>query len=443
MIMKLRQPLAVLLIAALAGCANLAGPPLDTRMELPGGFKEPAPADVVALSADWWNTYASAELSELIGASLESAPDLAIAAARVREAEAQARIAGASLFPVLSASASSSRVEARAPRDAAWDSSDASRAALSASYELDFWGKNAASARAGQLGLAATRFDFDTARLTLVTGVASAYFQLLSLRGRLAIARDNVAIAERVLTLVNSRAKFGAASALDLVRQQSAVLTQRASIPPLEQQERQTLAALAILTGRTPQAFEVRAVRVADIPVPGVAPGLPSEVLLRRPDLASAEATLAAAHANVGAARGALLPSIQLTGSGGLATGLLLNLASPVTTVSIGVSLLQTVFDGGRLAAQVELTRGREEELLESSRRSATWRTRSSPPTAAASRRCCSRRRATPRNGRSGSPSCATRRARTTSSRCSTRSARSFWRRTSSRRCAWRGCRRR
>src|SRR5205085_6684652 len=126
-----------------------------------------------------------------------------------------------------------------------------------------------------------------------------------------------VAIAERVLTLVNSRVKFGAASQLDLSRQQTAVYSQRASIPPLEQQERQTLAALAILTGRTPQAFEVKASQVAEIPVPGVAPGLPSEVLVRRPDLASAEATLAAAHANVGAARGALLPSIQLTGSGG------------------------------------------------------------------------------------------------------------------------------
>jgi NodT family efflux transporter outer membrane factor (OMF) lipoprotein len=287
----------------------------------------------------------------------------------VREAEAQARIAGASLFPVLSASATSSRAESRLPGDSNWLNTDLSRAALSASYELDFWGKNQSAARAGQLGLAASRFDADTARVTLATGVASAYFQLLSLRGRITVARENVDIAERVLKLVTSRAKFGSASQLDLTRQQTAVLTVRAALPPLEQQERQTLTALAVLVGRTPQAFTVQQSSVAEIPVPGVAPSLPAEVLVRRPDLASAEATLQAAHANVGAARGALLPSISLTTAGTLSTGLLLDLASPVTSVSLGVSLLQTIFDGGRLSSQVDLTQGREVELLETYRK--------------------------------------------------------------------------
>jgi multidrug efflux system outer membrane protein len=365
----MKRALALLVSAAIAGCTSLAGPPLDTRMDIPGAYREAAPVDAVALSADWWKTYGSAELSTLIAEALKSAPDLAIAEARVRESEAQARIAGASLFPVLSASASSSRSESRAPGAARWSEDEGTRGAISASYEIDFWGRNASGARAGRLGLQASRFDLDTARLTLVTGVASAYFQVLSLRGRLGVARDNVAIAERVLSLVNSRVKFGAASQLDLTRQQTAVLSQRAGIPPLEQQERQTLAALAILTGRTPQAFELKGDHVSDVPVPGVAPGLPSDILARRPDLASAETTLAAAHANVGAARAAMLPSIQLTGSGGLATGLLLDLASPVRTVTIGLSLLQTIFDGGRLGAQVDLTRGREEELLESYRK--------------------------------------------------------------------------
>jgi NodT family efflux transporter outer membrane factor (OMF) lipoprotein len=355
--------------AAIAGCTSLAGPPLDTRMDMPGAFREGVPADAVALSRDWWKSYGSAELSQLIDDALRTAPDLAIAEARVREAEAQARIAGASLFPVISASASSSRSEARAPSAGRWSEDESTRGAISASYEIDFWGRNASGARAGQLGLQASRFDLETARLTLVSGVASAYFQVLSLRGRLEVARENLAIAERVLKLVTSRVKFGANSQLDLVRQQSAVLSQRAGIPPLEQQERQTLAALAILTGRTPQSFDLKGVQVADISVPAVTPGLPADVLVRRPDLASAEAILAAAHANVGAARAAMLPSIQLTGSGGLATGLLLDLASPVKTVSIGLSLLQVVFDGGRLGAQADLARGREEELLESYRK--------------------------------------------------------------------------
>ena len=370
--MRSNAPKAALVcvIVALGGCANLEGPPLETRIDAPAAFSEPASADAAALSAVWWNAYASAELTQWIDEALRSAPDLAIATARVREAEAQATIAGASLFPVVSASASSARTEARSRGDGDWVNADSSRAALSASYEIDFWGKNAAAARAGRLGLEATRFDRETARLTLVSGVASAYFQLLSLRGRLALARENVAIAERVLKLVSSRYKFGAVSSLDLARQQTAVLSQQATIPPLEQQERQTLNALAVLVGRTPESFEVKATQIADIPVPGVAAGLPVDVLVRRPDLASAEATLAAAHANVAAARGALLPSIQLTGSGGLATGLLLDLSSPARSISIGASLLQTVFDGGRLRSQVELTRGREQELLESYRKS-------------------------------------------------------------------------
>jgi multidrug efflux system outer membrane protein len=362
--------IATLFLALLvAGCTTLAGTPLDTRVDVPGAFKEADPADRVALAADWWRSFASSELSALMERALETAPDLAIAAERVRQAEAQARIAGASLFPALSASVSTGSNELRGRGDGDWVHSDSSKAGLSASYEIDFWGKNASSARAGQLGLAASRFDFDTARLTLVSGVASAYFQVLSLRGRLALARENVAIAERVLALVSSRARFGSASALDVARQQTAVFQQRAAIPPLEQQERQTLAALAVLTGNPPETFDLAGRQVADVPVPGVAPGLPAEVLLRRPDLASAEATLAAAHANVGAARGALLPSIQLTGSGGLATGLLLDLSSPVKTLSIGASLAQTVFDGGRLRGQVELTRAREQELLETYRK--------------------------------------------------------------------------
>jgi NodT family efflux transporter outer membrane factor (OMF) lipoprotein len=220
-------------------------------------------------------------------------------------------------------------------------------------------------------------------RLTLVTDVASAYFQVLSLRGRLAIARGNLVIADRVFTVVDARVRNGAASALDLARQQAAVLTLRASIPPLELQERQTLFALALLLGRPPEGFnaglnvemsaagETVAVNLTDLAVPRVAPGLPADLLTRRPDLASAEAQLAAANANVAAARAALLPGIQLTGSAGLASNVLLNfLNAPTATLALGASLVQTIFDGGRLRGQVDVAASRERELIESYRKS-------------------------------------------------------------------------
>src|SRR6185295_17803161 len=171
-----------------------------------------------------------------------------------RQAEAQVRIAGASLFPGLDFSASTGRRETR-PQGRTWTRADSSSASLSASYEIDLWGGIAAGVRSAESSLAATRFDQETVRLTLVAGVAGGYFQLLSLRGRLAIARENLTIAERVFKVVDARVRNGAASQLDLARQQAAILGLRASLPALELQERQTLYALAILTGRPPEGF--------------------------------------------------------------------------------------------------------------------------------------------------------------------------------------------
>jgi NodT family efflux transporter outer membrane factor (OMF) lipoprotein len=194
---------------------------------------------------------------------------------------------------------------------------------------------------------------------------------VLALRTRLAIARENLAIAERVFELVSARARNGAASALDVSRQEATVLSQRAGLLPLEQLERQTLAALAVLLGRPPEGFDVTATGIVDLEVPEIDPGLPAELLVRRPDLASAEAQLAASNADVAVARAALLPSIQLTGTAGLASGALLSLVSGGTTsaLAIAASLLQPIFDGGRLRGQKAIAESRERELVEVYRR--------------------------------------------------------------------------
>jgi NodT family efflux transporter outer membrane factor (OMF) lipoprotein len=355
------------LVFSLGSCATKTNPPAPAPV-LPAAWSEPA-APAAPLAPLWWQSFNSPELSQLVDAALHASPDIAIAAERVRQAEAQARSAGASLFPALSASAATGRRETR-PSGGAWSGANSASGALSASYEVDLWGRNAAGARAAEASLRASRFDYETVRLTLLAGVASGYFQLLSLRGRLAIARENLAIAERVLKVVDARVRNGAASPLDLARQRSAVLGLRASLAPLELQERQTLFALAILAGRQPEGFGAAGAGLDDLAVPRVAPGLPSALLTRRPDLASAEAQLAAAHANVAAARAALLPGISLTGSAGLASTVLVNfLSSPTATLSLGASLLQPIFDGGRLRSQVDAAASRERELVESYRR--------------------------------------------------------------------------
>jgi NodT family efflux transporter outer membrane factor (OMF) lipoprotein len=218
--------------------------------------------------------------------------------------------------------------------------------------------------------LRGTVYVRDTAQLTLIAGVATSYFQLLSLRSRLALARENLVIAERVQALVATRARNGVASQLDVDRQDQTVLSQRAALMPLEQEERQTLAALAILIGRAPQGFDVAARGIADLAVPVIDPGIPAELLVRRPDLASAEARLAGANADLAAARAALLPSIQLTGAAGVSSAALMTIiGGPSSAISLALSVLQPIFDGGRLRGQVKVAESTERELVESYRK--------------------------------------------------------------------------
>lgn len=356
--------IAVVVAAAVAGCATTSAP-LKPRLDMPPAYSEPASQDAMPLALDWWNAFGSKELADLVALALAESPDIAIAGERVRQAEAAVKIAGASLFPVLDLDGSTSRRESRT-RGGSNAKNEATGVALAASYEIDVWGRNRAGVRASQATLDATRFDREAARLTLIAGVATAYFDVLSLRARLAIARENLAIAERVFNVVDARAKNGAASSLDVARQRTAVLTLQSLIPPLESQERQTLAALAILIGRPPQAFDADGTTVIDLAVPAVTPGLPADLLVRRPDVATAEAQLLAANADLAAARAALLPSITLTGSAGLASNALLSLTgSPTSVLSIAASVLQPIFDGGRLRGQVDFAQSRERELVE------------------------------------------------------------------------------
>ncbi|KQP14392.1 hypothetical protein ASF43_16450 [Pseudorhodoferax sp. Leaf267] len=359
---------AALLLALLAGCAAPPTEPPRAAPALPTAFSE-APSGMDAIQPDWWNAFAAPELAQLIEQAVNGSTDLAIAAERVRQAELAMRNAGASLFPSLSGGASTSDRYSDPPGGSG-SSAGTSGLSLSASYEIDLWGRLAANAESANASLQASSYDLQTARLSVASGVANAYFQVIALRVRLAIAQENLAISERVFRVVQARYNNGAASALDLSRQRTTVLGQRAVIEPLQVQERQTLSALAILLGRYPQGFQIIGMPLDALAVPAVAAGLPSELLLRRPDLASAEAQLAAADANVAATRAALLPSIQLSGSTGLASSALLSLANPTFSLGLTASVAQTLFDGGRLRNQVLISESQRRVLVESYRRS-------------------------------------------------------------------------
>lgn len=369
----LRFASPLLAALAFAGCA-ITEPVARPDLPLPTAWGEAAAAGAdadAALAETWWQAFGSPTLDALVGEALVASPDLRIQAERVVQAELALRSTRASLFPSLNLGGNSgwSRSDAGDRGDSAISERKSSGLNLSASYEVDLWGRVAASIASSEAGLAATRFDRDAARLSMAASVATTWFQLLTVQERLRIARENLAIAERVLRVVDARYRNGAASALDLSRQQTTVLAQRAAIEPLDVQVRQTRSALALLLGRPAQGFALADESLAALSIPAVAPGLPADLLLRRPDLASAEASLAAASANIAAARAALFPTLSLSGGTGLASDFLLSLADPSHSVSLSASVVQSIFDGGRLQAQVDSARSRQREQLESYRK--------------------------------------------------------------------------
>lgn len=370
--MPLRPSAAALALAAvLAGCA-ITEPATRPSAPLPPAWDEAATVapGAAVIGADWWGGFGAVPLPGLIDEALAQGSDLRIAAERVRQAELALQIAGASLLPTVGASGGSS-----VSRSGGGDGDGGASAGsgtrrstslgLSVSYEVDLWGRLAAGVRANEAALDATRFDLETVRLTLASGVAATWFEWLAAGERLAIARENLAVAERVLRIVEARQRNGVATQLEVSQQRTEVLTQRVALIPLELAQRQTASALALLLGRVPQGYEPPAARFDALVAPEVAPGLPSTLLTRRPDLAAAEANLAAADADVVAARAALLPSLSLSASGGLASSGLLRLADPTHTLSLGLSLAQTIFDGGQRRAQVELSRSQRLVLVE------------------------------------------------------------------------------
>ena len=365
---RTRLALAVAVVFAVSGCAHN----IDTskpNVEIPATWAEAAPAGI-ELQRDWWRGFDSNELSALIDQSLTGSPDLIIAAERVIQAEITARSAGASLFPLLTVSAGTDTGQVKpGPTGSGWARSESTGVALSVNYEADVWGRVAATTRSANASLNASRYDLETVRLTLTTGVANAYFQTLALRMQLQVAQDNLAIAEKLFSIVEARYRYGAASALDVSRQRSTVLAQRATILPLQVQERQTVSALAILLGRQPQALQVAAQSLDTLAIPEVSAGLPSTLITRRPDVASVEAQLLAGSANVAAARAALLPTISLTGSAGNASAALLTLGNPAYSIGIAASIVQTLFDGNSLRLRVETNESTRRQLAESYRR--------------------------------------------------------------------------
>jgi len=206
--------------------------------------------------------------------------------------------------------------------------------------------------------------------LATASAVTNSYFIILSAHDRIALGRDNIATAQRILDAIRGRLSVGTASALDVAQQESVLASQKALIPQLEQQVSQTRNQLAVLLGRPPEGFRLAAKSLNSLKVPLVRAGLPSDLLRQRPDMARAEALLLAAGANVEASRAAFLPSFNLTASGGLESMTLKTLLNPHAAAnSLLAGISQPLFDGGNLQAQYLGETAREAETVANSRK--------------------------------------------------------------------------
>jgi outer membrane protein, multidrug efflux system len=361
-----------LLYAALAAC-SVGTPYRKPQIPLPAQWNAPADSSTnsatdtrpsVWPASDWWHGFGSARLDDLIGQAERSNDDLAAAIARVQEADAQLRIAGAPLLPSLDLGATATR-ERASQEGTGIGVFNVFNPELTASYEIDFWGKNRAARDSARAAAVASRYDRETVALTVISSVASTYFQALELRDRLQVARDNFANSEKILRGLSLEQSAGTATGLDVAQQETAVALLYAAIPPLEEQFRQTVYALAVLLGKTPESIDVNEGTLTELTTPQVIAGMPSQLLVRRPDVAEAEQQLIAANADITVARAALFPSIELTAGGGYESNALSSLVNPVNRVyALSAGLTQPIFHGGALRGQLAYNKARYSELL-------------------------------------------------------------------------------
>jgi len=359
----------------LSGC-NFSSERPDLALDVPPAYRA-GHGDSAPPALDWWRGFRSPELTKLIEEAQTRNLDIAVSIALIIQADAQSKVTSSALMPNVAFNGSATRSrpsQTTGPGGSGGNGpaeSDLFTTVLNASYEIDFWGKNRSASRATQETAVASRFNKEVVVLSTVASVATAYFQVLASQDQLRVLQRNLEASDRILTLIKQRSAAGTASALDVAQQESLVLQVRASIPPVDQTLRQNIAVLALLIARTPGDVVVRGGSLDRLGIPRVTPGLPSELLLQRPDIRAAEANLASTSASVESARAAFFPSITLTGQGGYSSSVLKLLFTPQSALyQIATNLTQPVFDGFQLEGQLELAKGLQLANLETYRKS-------------------------------------------------------------------------
>ena len=359
----------------LGACAFYPAPKIETPPAWQALATQPAsdfqatPAAVAAPpDSQWWMQFQSEELNALVSEAFANSHTLKAAVERVLQSEASAKIARSALFPSLNGGVSANRNYRDVP-GASGVTTTSYQASLQAAYQVDLFGQLRDNAGSAAARLESSIYDQQTVAITLVSNVVNTYLQTLSFRERRALTERRIQNVREILQVLENQRRVGVISDLELSQQRSALASQQAALPSSRLSERQSLNALAVLLGRNPEDFDVKAQSLADVSLPQIGAGIPSALLVRRPDLRRAESDLKASNFDVAAARAARFPSINLTGQGGSSSAALDTLFSSGTFFySVAASAAETIFAGGRLQGQEQLARGRYREVLENYR---------------------------------------------------------------------------
>lgn len=357
----MKRVAAVAALGALLAACVPATPPLPAGVGVvPNeGWRTPLAA-TAPLDREWWNGFGDPILTNLVETALANNSDIAIAAARVREARAQEQIARAALFPTLDAGVGVQEARSVSPFGTATTNTSA-QPIVQAAYEVDLFGRVRDTVSAARSAYLASQAARDAAALSVAAATASGYITLRGLDARLAIAQQTVSSRTEALRIARNRARVGYTSDLELRQAEAEYRSTTQLVPQLQLAIARQENGLALLLGTTPRdVIRGRSLaELAPLPVPAI---LPSDLLRRRPDIAQAELTVAASDATLAASRAQFLPRLNLAGSAGLV--LSSALGNPVTIWSLGASVLAPLFQGGRLTGQLNANAARRDQAL-------------------------------------------------------------------------------
>ncbi len=358
-----------IVLTPLSGCMvgpNYHRPAVQTPTSFRDLSENPQAQAQASSLADlpWWQIFQDPQLQDLIRTAIKQNYDLQIATERINEGRAQVAVTRSSLFPQVSGNGDFSGGKEHNFQT----KYNFLTLTTDAAFQLDFFGKLRRATEASRAELLATEDARQTVLLTLVSDVASDYFNLLQLDLQLQITRETVKTQEDSVKLNNLRVQHGVATKLDILQAQQVLDTANASIPDLERQIAQEENAISILLGNYPQAVPRGKPLVAQLLPPEVPPGLPSSLLERRPDIREAEQTMVAANAEIGVAKALFFPQVSLTGSGGGSfgrssafSGLM---SSQLGIWSYGASVSQPIFTGGALRGNLRIAESQHQQAL-------------------------------------------------------------------------------